>query len=244
MSQRYPDVEAVGKGSTLGEMLAISDWEIWPENLGPLIGLEGSSDRFVSNDETAEWDSPLGISSREGWKDGRVRTSSRLRSVPASPVGCSGSKTSMRCETLDPDSYLMPVEAVNQNKSKAIKGNFITREVSSSRKSRSVNNSSRSSRLTYRDRTDYLEEKQFNPSQIEIKLGEKDPYEQNSLVFEIPANNVNSKSSIADAEVDTGHKDIDILSESPDELLLKPSAFYLGDSNSYGPGPENSKAQV
>ncbi|PSR98241.1 Protein LONGIFOLIA like [Actinidia chinensis var. chinensis] len=243
MSQRYPDVEAVGKGSTLGEMLAISDWEIWPENLGPLIGLEGSSDRFVSNDETAEWDSPLGISSREGWKDGRVRTSSRLRSVPASPVGCSGSKTSMRCETLDPDSYLMPVEAVNQCKSKAIKGNFITREVSSSRKSRSVNNASRSSRLTYRDRTDYLEEKQFNPSQIEIKLGEKDPYEQNSLVFEIPANNVNSKSSIADAEVDTGHKDIDILSESPDELLLKPSAFYLGDSNSYGPGPENSKAQ-
>ncbi|GFZ11051.1 hypothetical protein Acr_22g0004490 [Actinidia rufa] len=243
MSQRYPDVEAVGKGSTLGEMLAISDWEIWPENLGPLIGLDGSSDRFVSNDETAEWDSPLGISSREGWKDGRVRTSSRLRSVPASPVGRSGSKTSMRCETLDPDSYLMSVEAINQCKSKAIKGNFIAREVSSSRKLRSVNNASRSSRLTYRDSTDYLEEKQFNPSQIEIKLGEKDPYEQNSLVFEIPANNFNSKSSIADAEVDAGHKDIDMLSESPDELLLKPSACYLGDSNSYGPGPENSKTQ-
>lgn len=106
MPKRYQNVGAVGKASTLGQMLSIRDTEMRLENFYPMTGLDGSSDRFVSNDEIAEWDSPLGISSRDGWKDS-IRISSRSRSFAASSVSSGGPKTNMHCETLDQDSYLM-----------------------------------------------------------------------------------------------------------------------------------------
>ncbi|KAL6998292.1 hypothetical protein U1Q18_008418 [Sarracenia purpurea var. burkii] len=62
MSQKYQDIGAVGKGSTLGEMLAIPGWEMRQENLDQRIRLYGSS-------------------SRGGRKDGCVRNSSRCKSL-------------------------------------------------------------------------------------------------------------------------------------------------------------------
>ncbi|KAL7165504.1 hypothetical protein ACSBR2_041232 [Camellia fascicularis] len=53
-SQRYQNVGAVSKASTLDQMLSIRDTEMRPENFYPMTGLDGSSDRFVSNNEIAE----------------------------------------------------------------------------------------------------------------------------------------------------------------------------------------------
>ncbi|CAL5421151.1 unnamed protein product [Camellia sinensis] len=163
MSQRYQNVGAVGKASR-------------PENFYPMTGLDGSSDRFVSNNEIAEWDSPLGISRRDGWKDS-IRISSRSRSFVASCISFGEPKTNMQCETLDQDSYLMAGEAMNRGKNKAIRRNSNKKEDCSSRKIRSNNKKSQSSRRTYRDSTDSFGEEQFNLSQVEINLGKKDPAE-------------------------------------------------------------------
>ncbi|CAL5388177.1 unnamed protein product [Camellia sinensis] len=242
MSQRYQNFGVVGKASTLGQMLSIHDTEIRPENFYPMIGLDGSSDRFVSNDEIAEWDSPLGISSRDGWKDS-IRISSRSRSFAASYVGFGGPKTNMQRETLDQDSYLMAGEAKNRGKNKAIRRNSNKKEDSSSRKIRSNNKKSQSSHLTYSDSTDSFEEEQFNLSQVEINLGKKDPAEQKSLVSQMRTHNINCKSSTNDAEVDGGHADM-YFESLDEELPSKPSSCLLGNPTSSIPGPEDSKAQV
>ncbi|CAL5334892.1 unnamed protein product [Camellia sinensis] len=242
MSQRYQNFGVVGKASTLGQMLSIHDTEIRPENFYPMIGLDGSSDRFVSNDEIAEWDSPLGISSRDGWKDS-IRISSRSRSFAASYVGFGGPKTNMQRETLDQDSYLMAGESKNRGKNKAIRRNSNKKEDSSSRKIRSNNKKSQSSHLTYSDSTDSFEEEQFNLSQVEINLGKKDPAEQKSLVSQMRTHNINCKSSTNDAEADGGHADM-YFESLDEELPSKPSSCLLGNPTSSIPGPEDSKAQV
>ncbi|CAL5439949.1 unnamed protein product [Camellia sinensis] len=242
MSQRYQNVGAVGKASTLGQMLSIRDTEMRPKNFYPMTGLDGSNDRFVSNDEIAEWDSPLGISSRDGWKDS-IRISSRSRSFVASSVSFGGPKTNMQRETLDQDSYLMAGETMNQGKNKVIRRNSNKKKDSSSRKIRSNNKKSQSSHRTYSDSTDSFKEEPFNLSQVEINLGKKDPVEHKSLVSQMQTHNINCKSSINDAEADGGHADM--YSESLDEELpSKPSSCLLGNSTASTPGPEDSKAEV
>ncbi|CAL5415857.1 unnamed protein product [Camellia sinensis] len=242
MSQRYQNVGAVGKASTLDQMLSIHDTEMRPENFYPMTSLDGSSDRFVNNDEIAEWDSPLGISSKDGWKDS-IRISARSRSFVALSVSSCGPKTNMQCETLDQDSYLMAGEAMNRGKNKAIRRNSNKKEDSSSRKIRSNNKKSQSFCRTYSDSTDSFGEKQFNLSQAEINLGKKDPTEQKSLVSQMRTHNINNKSSITDVKVDGGHADM--YSESLDgELPSKPSSCLLGNPISSTPGPEDSKAPV
>ncbi|CAL5437542.1 unnamed protein product [Camellia sinensis] len=228
MSQRYQNVGVVGKASR-------------PENFYPMTGLDGSRDRFVSNNEIAEWDSPLGISRRDGWNS--IRISSRLRSFATSCISFGGPKTNMQCETLDQDSYLMAGEAMNRGKNKAIRRNSNKKEDCSSRKIKSNNKKSQSSCRTYRDSTDSFGDEQFNLSQVEINLGKKDPAEQKSLVSHMRTHNINGKSSINDAEVDGGHADM--YSESLDEELpSKPASCLSGNPTSSTPGPEDSKAQV
>ncbi|GMQ02845.1 hypothetical protein CsSME_00048896 [Camellia sinensis var. sinensis] len=212
-----------------------------PESFYPMTGLDGSSDRFVSNDEIAGWDNPLGISSRDGWKDS-IRISFKSRSFVASSVSSGGPKTNMQCETLDQDSYLIVREAMNRGKNKAIRRNSNKKEDSSSRKIRSNSKKSQSSRHTYNDGTDSFGEEQFNLSQVEINLGKKDPAKQKSLVSQMRTHNINGKILINDAEADGGHADV--YSESLDEELpSKPSSCLLGNRTSSTPGPEDSKAQ-
>ncbi|CAL5433505.1 unnamed protein product [Camellia sinensis] len=197
MSQRYQNVGAVGKASK-------------PENFYLMTGLDGSSDRFVNNNEIADFGGP---------------------------------KTNMQCETLDQDSYLIAGDAMNRGKNKAIRRNFNKKKDCSSRKIRSNNKKSQSSRRTYRDSTDSFGEEQFNLSQVEINLGKKDPAEQKSLVSHMRTHNINGKSSISDAEVDGGHADM--YSESLDEELpSKPASCLSGNPTSSTLGPEDSKAQV
>ncbi|CAL5357775.1 unnamed protein product [Camellia sinensis] len=132
---------------------------------------------------------------------------------------------------------------MNRCKNKAIRRNFNKKEDCSSRKIRSNNKKSQSSRRTYRDSTDSLGEEQFNLSQVEINLGKKDPAEQKSLVSHMRTHNINGKSSISDAEVDGGHADM--YSESLDEELpSKPASCLLGNPTSSTLGPDDSKAQV
>ncbi|KAA8516476.1 hypothetical protein F0562_017018 [Nyssa sinensis] len=237
MTHRYQDVGVVGKGSTLGEMLAVPDREMRTENLDAMIGLDGPSDRSASIEETAGWDSPLGISSGDGWKDGCVRTLSR-RSIPASFAGCGDPKTSMQGEVLDDGRYLMPKKDMNRGRNKAVKVNLNEKEGLLSRNLRSSNRKSQSFCHTYRESTDSLQELDFSQFQIE-----RNPSEQRSMVSEMPANNGTDTSLIIDAVTDAEHVNLTISLESPNELLPKPSTSMLEGGNSSCCGVEVSNSQ-
>ncbi|KAF7143326.1 hypothetical protein RHSIM_Rhsim05G0186600 [Rhododendron simsii] len=243
MSRRYQDVGVVGKGGTLGEMLAIPDSDMWPENLDRMTCMDGSSGRFGSTDRVEEWDSPLGISSGDGWKKECKRIPSRSRSVPALSVSSVGPKSSTRCEALDQERYLRSGEARKQSRNKVIDGNSSAKNVSSTRNQR-YGKKSHSSRHSSSDSVDSLEEMQFNQCQMETNLGKKDPSEQKPLVTAMPADNVTGKCSISKAEAVAGHKDMTMSSESPDELSPKPSACSLEYNHPATPGPDDSEAQV
>lgn len=128
-----------GKGSsTLGEMLAIPDRETRQKDSSTKIHQDGSRGRFATIEVN-----PLGISSRDGWKDGCYRNISRSRSFPASPTAPESLKTSTRRESLADERYLIPKEVKNRGRNKGIKGDLDHKEGSSS--SRNVRSSSRKS---------------------------------------------------------------------------------------------------
>ncbi|XP_050212634.1 uncharacterized protein LOC126664328 [Mercurialis annua] len=124
ITHRSFDMGVGRNSSTLGEMLATPDIEGRP------------AEKYIGHDRPAGWVEPLGICSRDGWKDEHVRTLSRSKSVPASFTNNGSPRTGMRRETRYNDSYLLK-EVTQKPRIKSVKSNFNQREASSSRKSRS-----------------------------------------------------------------------------------------------------------
>ncbi|MBA0567333.1 hypothetical protein Golob_012076 [Gossypium lobatum] len=93
-THRPQEVDLTSMGSTLGEMLAISDKEVRPANSSSGFGEEGCSE-FGNHVKSAVWNEPLGISSRDCWKDGCLGSLSRPPLVPT----CSTNFGSLRINT-------------------------------------------------------------------------------------------------------------------------------------------------
>ncbi|KAG8374296.1 hypothetical protein BUALT_Bualt11G0117000 [Buddleja alternifolia] len=119
MTRRYQDLELVGQSKTLGEMLAIPDKEARPKCLNAK----------TRND-------PLGISSRDGWKDEINRTSSRSRSLPPSTDGGS-QRRGTHHEALAGEKHVMRSEPIRLGRVKIAKRNRSHKEVFSSQDSKS-----------------------------------------------------------------------------------------------------------
>ncbi|KAE8704579.1 putative Hydroxyproline-rich glycofamily protein [Hibiscus syriacus] len=116
-------LQMVCKGSTLGEMLAISDMEMSPADYSGLVGEEGCSE-IGNHAGPRVWNEPLGISSRDGWKDGCLGSLSRSRSVPASVTDFGSPRISSLHGSLHRDKYVIPKEGFKRDRNKAVKGNF------------------------------------------------------------------------------------------------------------------------
>lgn len=87
MTQYYQDIEMGGKSSTLGEMLSLPDEGTKHDYCDTMVHVEEATNEPGGRKGTTEWDFPLGISSRDGWKDVCFNDSSGYRS--ASPPFCS-----------------------------------------------------------------------------------------------------------------------------------------------------------
>lgn len=107
MTQRCQDMEIINKSNTLGEMLSLPDRETEVVHLDTIVTLDGASDKFGGR--TDGWENPLGISSRDGWKD--VYISSRSRSL--SPLGSQIQGLSMQHELIANCQNLRSREVVN-----------------------------------------------------------------------------------------------------------------------------------
>ncbi|KAL5711110.1 hypothetical protein ACHQM5_021601 [Ranunculus cassubicifolius] len=111
MMQRAQDVRKGSRGNTLGEMLALPDKEATLNSSDPVYGPDGLSDKLSGNGGVTRCGTPLGISSKDGWKDEYVRSLPRSRSLPASSTSLSSPKTSTGHGSLRRCS--IPKESVN-----------------------------------------------------------------------------------------------------------------------------------
>ncbi|KAK8512250.1 hypothetical protein V6N13_097088 [Hibiscus sabdariffa] len=137
LTHKSHEVHVVSRGSTLGEMLATSDREVIPSNSSGMVGVEGCN-KLGHQVEPAVCNEPLGISSRDGWKDGCLGDLSRSRSLPSSSADFGSPRICTRHESILRDKYVIPKEGFKWDRNKAVKGNLNQKEATlpSNRRSR------------------------------------------------------------------------------------------------------------
>lgn len=241
MTHKSVDMGVVSRGSTLGEMLAIPDREVRPANSDVVIGKKVFSENFDGNDGMARWVEPLGISSSDGWKDGRIGSLSRSRSVPASSTIIGSPKTGMNCETLFSDRYMMPKQVMQLERNKAVKKSFNQRKGSSSRNARSYTKVSHVARCAYSDCSDTSPEIHFRQIQVQSNVRKDNPFEQNHTVSGASASIVADTSLVPENAVDVAIENIVMPSKPTDQ---ESSAYLLAKDNSSPSDQEVLSSQV
>ncbi|ESR42240.1 hypothetical protein CICLE_v10011022mg [Citrus x clementina] len=221
MSHKSQELGVINRGNTLGEMLAMSDREVRPANVDTLIGQEGFCDRRDGNNGPTRWVEPLGISSRDGWKDGRISTLTRSRSLPTSSTLASP-KTSMRYESLRDDRYIIPKETIKRERGKAVKGNFNQREGSSSRSSKASRRKYLSSQCTSRESNITSPDTHFTLNQVESNIKEYDPSEESFMVLESSPSIVMETNSVLENVLHVEHDNTIISSRLPNPEFSSP----------------------
>jgi hypothetical protein len=236
MTHKSQELGVVSRGSTLAEMLAIPDKDMMPANLDGMSCADGISDKFASDDGPTGWVEPLGISSREGWRDGSNRNLSRSRSLPASSTAFGSPKISVHSETLCDGRHLMPKEALKKERIKRVKGNYDWREGSAPRNSRSSHKKSHSSICTVRESNEYSAEIHTSQNQVKASLEKVEPSEKDLMILETLVGNVNDRTPVPENVVDMEDDNMIMPSEPPDEMLPDASAcMVLKDISAGGP---------
>ncbi|KZV18616.1 hypothetical protein F511_40531 [Dorcoceras hygrometricum] len=131
----YQDVEIVGKGRTLGEMLAKSDRETSCKHSNATVTICGEGNLFGTNNGTTTWDNLVGISSRDGWKNIVNGISNRDKSISPT-MGGRSYRNSTGDEKLAGDKHLMDGETLGRGRNKAVKENLSRIEKNSSKDSK------------------------------------------------------------------------------------------------------------
>lgn len=154
MTHRYQDLEMVSRGSTLGEMLALPNKETRPCQSNVKMS-PGRASKELGSNGTAILDVPLGISSRDGWKDEICRNSSRSRSLPP-PTGGRGRShiRNPNHNKLAEDKSPMHSDSAHRSRSKIVKGNLSQRENYSAKDSKSRSKTSHPCQLIFANEID------------------------------------------------------------------------------------------
>ncbi|KAL8480491.1 hypothetical protein ACS0TY_027143 [Phlomoides rotata] len=222
MTHRYQDLEMVGRASTLGEMLSLPDKEIRPCHLNAKTNIGRASKRLGRKGEAAALDGPLGISSRDGWKDEICRNSSRSRSrsVPPSTGGRGRIiKRSSYHDQLDEDKYLMHSDSVRCGRSKVSKGKLRAVEDNASKDSKSRSKkSSRSYEHIVTSEIDFSSEVNF---EIQMESNTKDLSDKQSK-FQMPEKANTSGIPEVDVMIISEHGSTAMSSKSPEMLPKQP----------------------
>lgn len=240
MTHKSQEMGVVSRGNTLAEMLAIPDKEMRAEKLNAMIGEARFRDKFSTEDAPARCGGPLGISSRDGWKDGCINSLSRSKSLPSSSSAFGSYKTSMRRETIRDDRYLIPKETVQHERNQLVKGNLDLRE-GARKHSRSSNKRSYSSRSLGREAIDISPETHTTQSKDKTDFEANNQSQQNISVFESSPSNAADSSSASVKLVDP---DASLPSETPDTFLPESSSRMLVEGDSSSTPKENLVPQV
>ncbi|XP_077216839.1 uncharacterized protein LOC143851334 [Tasmannia lanceolata] len=181
MTHMFQKVGLVDRSSsTLGEMLSLPDRQIRPA-LDYKIGHDGSIDKSMRNEVLERWDCPLGISSRDGWKDECCRNLSRFRSLSPPSTVHGYPKTRIRRGALSSDTRFMLKEATNLDPDKFKEDFFKQKETSSFR---SIKSSSKKSECLLSTGMEDKTIREIHVSSNDLKNGFKAEYqfEQRAVV--------------------------------------------------------------
>lgn len=242
MTHKSQDLRDVSRGSTLADMLAIPVKEMRSEHLDSMRYEEGFSNKFATDDEAAGWVEPLGISSRDGWKDGCVRNLTRSRSLPASSTASGSPKAIMRRETIRDERYVIPKDAFKRERKKAVKGN-LDKKGGVSRNSRS--SIKKSSRSTIRDNSDISFKSHTMQNHIKADMEESSPSEQNVAALLKPlAGSIADTSPFHENIVDVELENPTFSSEPPHKILPQVSACMLVTDDFHAGNQDNLNSQV
>lgn len=214
MTQYYQDIEMAGKSSTLGEMLSLPDGGT---NCDTMVHIEEATNEPGGRKRTTEWDFPLGISSRDGWKDVCINDSSGYRST--SPPFCSKKhRTRARREVFSNKQHSISKEpvnceqSVNHRRSRSLDGMLNLRDEFLSKDSRSSKKKLHSCRLG----SDYSSKGKLR-QRIDMNL-EENLSEKLSLASHVPsADGLSYTNASDDAETES----ITLSSEYSVEMLRK-----------------------
>ncbi|KAI3865772.1 hypothetical protein MKX03_025518 [Papaver bracteatum] len=236
MTNGSQKVRRPSRSNTLGEMLAMPDRESRPANH------EDNSDRLASNDGVAKWGTPLGISSRDGWKDEYARSLPRSRSLPSPSTVLSPRKV-IRDAAFGSDRSSFTKEAINRGSNQLRRPEYDHREGFFTKNSiRSGRRRSNSFSYAVLDYIPNLQEAHLKPD--ELRVNEKndllestsvalaqsdgDPDVTSPITIEIPCD------MPEDAEMcwNQERKDTEMCSESLVTPEPKTSALSLKDENS------------
>ncbi|TKY62228.1 hypothetical protein E2542_SST12084 [Spatholobus suberectus] len=121
MSLKSQQGHSSSRSGTLAEMLASPDKEMKTANFDSISCGEGLRDKLTSKGKPAGWVEPLGISSRDGWKDGCIGSLPRSKSLPASSIAFGSPSTILHHEGLRDDRFMMPKEACKRERKKVVK---------------------------------------------------------------------------------------------------------------------------
>ncbi|KAB5519776.1 hypothetical protein DKX38_024095 [Salix brachista] len=240
MAQKSVDMGVVSQSSTLGEMLATPNLETRLGNSDAMICKNVFSDEVDCNHGTVMWDEPLGISSREGWKDVGTGNLLRSRSVSASSTVISSPRTDKHHENVFYDSYMIPKQVIWQERNRTIKGNFNKRECSSFRNSRSRSKKSNFSSCSYRDHSETSSDINFGQDQVQIDIAENDSLEQICTVSETPASIVTDTGLVFENMMDVAIERKAMHSKPMDQ---ESSTYVLVKDNSSASDLEVSSSQ-
>ncbi|KAJ4849728.1 hypothetical protein Tsubulata_012856 [Turnera subulata] len=217
MTHNSVDMGVVSRGSTLGEMLAVSDREVMPANPDCKMGRRAFDDKFNG---TSVWVEPLGISSKDGWKNRGADNFLRSRSVPASSSLSGSPKTSMRSEALRNDRFMMPKNVMQQGREKGVKGNFNYREGSSFMNSKSRSKKPHIHRCAY---SDFGESSSDNSLSLERGHGNitvNDPSDKNHTAPQTSATAITDTSFVPESMVDVVIESVSTPAPSSDRKLF------------------------
>lgn len=113
MNNKFQKDGLAGRASTLGELLAMPNYEIGTKIVDFRPNKYGLSHQTGPNDGHLNSGNHLGIISRDGLKNGSIRNVSRSRSLPASSSATGSTRIRTRYEGLQSDWYLSLEESVN-----------------------------------------------------------------------------------------------------------------------------------
>ncbi|CAN1775506.1 hypothetical protein LINPERHAP1_LOCUS13354 [Linum perenne] len=184
MTHKSVDMGEVSRRSTLGEMLAITDRNVRHINADSMVS-EISTSKLSRNDGSPNLVEPLGISSRDGWKDPFIESLPRSKSVPVSPAGGVGSpQVASHRRTVYDDSYRTVNEARLRERNKMVKGNLGQGEGLSARASRARSRNSITLIRNYRNEGDTSPESPLSYINLQKTVSEDNRFGQTQSVYE------------------------------------------------------------
>lgn len=203
------------KGSTLGEMLAIPDVDIRPQSFDTTVARDECIRRFGRNDGIEKLTNPLGISSRDGWKDECIQKLPRSRSLPASVNHLGNPKSSTKCEAITAERFLVRKESIGFVRNKGIKREIRRKDGSILESKKPSVEKSQSCAV----RAEIFDDVHESENMMKNSSDGKDSPDVKAVILEMPSCRDDTRVS-HNLEVDSKHGNVFRSLNCPDEPIL------------------------